>query len=133
MTEQVIDLIFGRWRGQILFAGTELGIFDRLDRTAPRTARQLAADMDVDAGLLYRLLRAQASIGLLVEDSSGGFTLTESGDLLRVATSTLVGGHGPAGGRTAALRAVETSSGDDQGWQAECICAGIRPHGIRPC
>lgn len=83
--EQVIDLIFGRWRSQILFAGIELGIFDRLDRTAPRTARELAADTGVDAALLYRLLRAQASIGLLVEDSSAGFTLTENGDLLRVA------------------------------------------------
>jgi hypothetical protein len=70
--EQVIDLIFGRWRSQILFAGSELGIFDRLDRTTPRTARELAADTGVDAALLYRLLRAQAAIGLLVEDSSGG-------------------------------------------------------------
>jgi hypothetical protein len=83
--EQVIDLIFGRWRSQILAAGTELGIFDQLDRTAARTARELAADMGLDATLLYRLLRAQASIGLLVENSSGGFTLTESGDLLRTA------------------------------------------------
>jgi hypothetical protein len=82
---KVIDLIFGRWRSQVLAAGTELGIFDRLDRTIPRTARELAADMGLDAALLYRLLRAQAAIGLLVEDSSGGFALTESGDLLRAA------------------------------------------------
>ena len=46
--EQVIDLIFGRWRSQILFAGIELGIFDRLDRTEPRTARELAADTGVE-------------------------------------------------------------------------------------
>jgi hypothetical protein len=46
---QVIDLIFGRWRSQVLAAGTELGIFDRLDRTVPRTARELAADMGLDA------------------------------------------------------------------------------------
>ena len=52
---------------------------------APQTARELAAGMDVDAALLYRLLRAEASIGLLVEDYSGGFTLTDSGDLLRAA------------------------------------------------
>jgi O-methyltransferase domain/Dimerisation domain len=84
-SEQVIDLIFGRWRSQILFAGTELGIFDRLDRTVPRTAPALAAGIGMDAALLYRLLRAQASIGLLIEDSCGGFTLTDSGDLLRVA------------------------------------------------
>ena len=80
---QVIDLIFGRWRGQILAAGTELRIFDRMDMSNPVKAGALAADMGLDAGLLYRLLRAQAAIGLLVEDSSGGFVLTESGDLLR--------------------------------------------------
>jgi hypothetical protein len=81
--EQVIDLIFGRWRSQILAAGTELGIFDRLDTTTPRTARELAAEIGADAPLLYRLLRAQATIGLLAEDASGGFVLTERGDLLR--------------------------------------------------
>jgi hypothetical protein len=81
--EQVIDLIFGRWRSQILAAGTELRIFDHLDRTVPRTAKEVAADIGANAALLYRLLRAQSSIGLLVEDSAGGFTLTENGDLLR--------------------------------------------------
>ena len=31
-TDQVTDLIFGRWRSQVLYAGTELGIFDHLER-----------------------------------------------------------------------------------------------------
>ncbi|EDP61856.1 O-methyltransferase, family 2 [alpha proteobacterium BAL199] len=81
--EQVINLIFGRWRSQILAAGTELAVFDRLDTTTPRKAPELAAAIGLDAALLYRLLRAQAAIGLLVEDSSGGFVLTQMGDLLR--------------------------------------------------
>jgi hypothetical protein len=80
--EQVIDLIFGRWRSQILFAGVELGIFDQLDTATPRRAPELAARLKLDEALLYRLLRAQAAIGLLVEDPSGGFRLTESGSLL---------------------------------------------------
>jgi hypothetical protein len=83
--EQVIDLIFGRWRSQILAAGTELGIFDRLDIVTPRKAQELATGMGLDPALLYRLLRAQAAIGLLVEDPAGGFVLTERGDLLRAA------------------------------------------------
>jgi hypothetical protein len=83
--EQVIDLIFGRWRSQILAAGTELGIFDRMDATTPRGAGELAAAMGLDPALLYRLLRALAAIGLLVEDAAGGFVLTERGDLLRAA------------------------------------------------
>jgi hypothetical protein len=81
--EQVIDLIFGRWRSQILAAGTELGIFDHLDTKAPRSASELAAATGLDATLLYRLLRAQSAIGLLSEDPSGGFMLTATGDLLR--------------------------------------------------
>jgi hypothetical protein len=83
--EQVIDLIFGRWRSQILAAGTELGTFDHLDIKATKSAPELAAAMGLDAALLYRLLRAQAAIGLLSEDASGGFALTGMGDLLRKA------------------------------------------------
>jgi O-methyltransferase domain/Dimerisation domain len=79
----VMDLIFGRWRSQILFAGAELGIFDRLDKTTPRTAGELATALGLDEALLYRLLRAQAAIGLLAESPARQFTLTEAGDLLR--------------------------------------------------
>ena len=80
---QVIDLIFGRWRSQILAAGTELGVFDHLSRSSPRSAPDLAAEMGLDGRLLYRLLRAQAAIGLLDHDASDRFSLTASGDLLR--------------------------------------------------
>ena len=34
----VADLIFGRWRSQVLFAGVELGVFDHLEAHAPKTA-----------------------------------------------------------------------------------------------
>lgn len=80
---QVVDLVFGRWRSQILAAGTELGTFDHLDRERPRTAAAVAAETGLDPALLYRLLRAQAAIGLLAEDADGRFVLTESGALLR--------------------------------------------------
>ena len=68
---------------QILAAGTELGLFDHLDTTAPKTAPELATAMGLDAALLYRLLRAQAAIGLLAENAAHGFVLTGMGDLLR--------------------------------------------------
>jgi len=83
--DQVIDLIFGRWRSQTLSAGTELGIFDHLDKETPKKPECLAGELNVDPALLYRLLRAQATIGLLAEDASRGFVLTEAGDLLRAA------------------------------------------------
>jgi hypothetical protein len=54
--------------------------------------------MGVDSALVYRLLRAQASLGLLVEDPSGGFVLTDRGDLLQRGASAFFIGHDPAGG-----------------------------------
>ena len=82
-TDQDMDLIFGRWRSQVLSAGTELSIFDRLDQRTAKTANTLASELGADPGLLYRLLRAQAAIGLLEEDGSRGFVLTDKGELLR--------------------------------------------------
>jgi hypothetical protein len=82
-SDQVMDLIFGRWRSQILSAGTELGLFDHLDKRTAKTAKTLAAELKADPTLLYRLLRAQAAIGLVDEDGSSGFVLTEEGELLR--------------------------------------------------
>jgi len=82
-TDEVMGLIFGRWRSQILYAGAELGIFDHLDGSTAKTAQALAEELSVDAALLYRLLRAQAAIGLLAEDDSRGFLLTDQGALLR--------------------------------------------------
>lgn len=82
-TEQVMDLIFGRWRSQTLYAGAELGVFDHLNKTTARGAVSVAEEMGVDAALLYRLLRAIAATGLLTENSSREFTLTAQGELLR--------------------------------------------------
>jgi hypothetical protein len=81
--EQVMDLIFGRWRSQTLSAGTELGVFDCLDKVTAKTAEAVAAELGLDGTLLYRLLRAQSAIGLVREDGSRGFVLTDKGELLR--------------------------------------------------
>src|ERR1700704_4986115 len=83
--DQVMDLIFGRWRSQTLSAGTELGIFDNLDRETPKKTDRLAAEHGPYTPLLYRLLGAQPAIGLLAEDASRGFILTDTGDLLPIA------------------------------------------------
>ena len=81
--DDVMDLIFGRWRSQVLSAGTELGVFDHLDKRTAKTAETLAPKLRADPALLYRLLRAQAAIGLLEEDGSRGFVLTDRGEFLR--------------------------------------------------
>src|SRR5215468_9431268 len=75
--DKVLDLIFGRWRSQILYAGVKLGIFDAL-RTGPKTAALIARELNLDAALTYRLLRALGSLELLREDKDRTFSLTET-------------------------------------------------------
>jgi hypothetical protein len=83
MQQEAIDLIYGRWRSQILYAGVELGVFDEFTRGCFRKVDTLAASLNLSAPLLYRLLRAMASLGVLVEDDVRAFTTTELGDLFR--------------------------------------------------
>jgi hypothetical protein len=82
-TTQVIDLIFGRWRSQILYAGTALGIFDHLSSDDTTDAASAAAKVKADPSLLYRLMRGLACIGLLIEEDGRAFRLSEAGGLLR--------------------------------------------------
>jgi hypothetical protein len=79
----VIGIITGPWRGQVLYTGVELGVFDELTGDAALGATDLAPKLKVDSALLYRLLRALADIGLLRESSDFRFTITEAGSLLR--------------------------------------------------
>lgn len=78
----VQDIIFGRWRSQILYAGVKLGIFDALG-DGPRRAAAIAQELELDSALSYRLLRALESLGLLKEHSDRTFSVTETGELLR--------------------------------------------------
>ncbi len=79
---KVIDLIFGRWRSQILYTGVKLGVFDAL-ASGPKNAARVASELDVDAGMLYRLMRALGSLELLHEDQQHRFSLTPMGECLR--------------------------------------------------
>jgi O-methyltransferase domain/Dimerisation domain len=78
---KVIDPIFGRWRSQILYAGVQLGVFDAL-ASGPKNAINVASALDVDAGILYRLMRALGSLELLHEDNTKTFSLTPIGEWL---------------------------------------------------
>jgi hypothetical protein len=75
---KVIDLIFGRWRSQILYTGVKLGVFDAL-ASGPKSAVHVASELNVDASLLYRLMRALGSLELLQEDTTKTFSLTPMG------------------------------------------------------
>src|SRR6266705_5670775 len=78
---KVIDLIFGRWRSQILYTGVKLGVFDAL-ASGPKSAVRVASELGVDAGMLYRLMRALGSLELLKEDTTKTFSLTLLGEML---------------------------------------------------
>src|SRR5262249_9218893 len=78
---KVIDLIFGRKRSQMLYVGVTLGVFDVLAH-GPRSAASVASALHVDAGRLYRLMRALGSLELLHEDDTKTFSLPPMGALL---------------------------------------------------
>jgi hypothetical protein len=83
-SEEVTDMIFlSKWSSQTLCAGAELGIFDYLSCDGTRAATEVAAETGLDPTLLYRLLRALASLGLLNETTGRRFNLTEHGAVLR--------------------------------------------------
>jgi len=76
-----LDLLFGRWRSQVLHAGVALGIFESVG-DSPRLSPDIAQDLNLDPNLAYRLLRALGAIDLLVESADGHFSITESGRYL---------------------------------------------------
>ena len=78
----VIDMIFGRWRSQILYAGVKLGIFDALS-VGPKSSTDLAAELCLNPALTYRLLRALGSLVLLKEEMDQMFSLAPAGEYLR--------------------------------------------------
>jgi hypothetical protein len=80
--EQIMELVFGRWRSQTLYAGVRLGVFDGFDEVEPRDAAVVARQLKVDASLLYRLARALGSLDLLRELPARMFLLTPAGALL---------------------------------------------------
>lgn len=79
---RILDMIFGRWRSQILYAGVKLGVFDVL-ADGPKSAPAIAGQLGLNPALSYRLLRALGSLELVQEDGKWMFSLTEGGDLLR--------------------------------------------------
>ena len=80
--EKTLEIIFGRWRSQILYAGVKLGVFDCV-RSVPKSAIDIAKELNLDDKLAYRLLRALGSLGLLIEDGNHDFSTTAQGEFLQ--------------------------------------------------
>ncbi|TLX82738.1 MAG: hydroxyneurosporene methyltransferase [Thaumarchaeota archaeon] len=80
--EKTLEIIFGRWRSQILYAGVRLGVFDCV-RSVPKSSIDIAKELNLDDTLAYRLLRALGSLGLLIEDGNHDFSITIQGEFLQ--------------------------------------------------
>jgi hypothetical protein len=109
--EKTLDMIFGRWRSQILYAGVKLGVFDCVN-SFPKNVSDIAKQLNLD--------RALGSLGLLREDVNRNFSITAQGELLgkdhpQTQRNSVVGG----GGRT--LCPLETFTLYDYEWETKCI------------
>jgi predicted transcriptional regulator len=82
--EKTADIIFGRWRSQILYTGVKLGVFDCVASDTIKSTSDIANELGLDHKLAYRLLRALSSLGFLIEEPDHhGFSITPQGSLLR--------------------------------------------------
>ena len=79
---RLLAMVNGAWTTQAVGTAVKLGVPDRLGSDA-RTAAALAVEIGVDAGALERLLRALATIDVVLETAASTFRLTSTGELLR--------------------------------------------------
>ncbi|VFJ14948.1 methyltransferase [Candidatus Nitrosocosmicus franklandus] len=81
--DNTINIIFGRWKSQILYAGAKIGLFDYLT-TNPTDVRQIAQDLNLNEAMTYRILRSIASLGYAKEEKNNRkFSITSYGELLK--------------------------------------------------
>ncbi|QFZ92855.2 acetylserotonin O-methyltransferase [Synechococcus elongatus] len=76
----------GYWGSQALYVAAKLGLADQLV-DGPRSCDDLAIAVGAKADVLYRLLRALASLGIFTEVSDRQFALTPAAELLRSGTT----------------------------------------------
>lgn len=79
---QVLQMLMGLWVSQIVAATAKFGAADAIARGIT-SSDEIAREVDANPETLYRLLRAAAGCGLLVESSPRHFGLTPLGDCLR--------------------------------------------------
>jgi ubiquinone/menaquinone biosynthesis C-methylase UbiE len=79
---QLDEMIRGYWLSQAIYAAAKFGIADLL-QAGPRSVEDLAAATATNAGALYRLLRALASVGIFAEEGHRRFALTPLAESLR--------------------------------------------------
>jgi len=82
LKNQMNQLIRGYWTTQAIFVAAELQIADLLS-DGPKLPEELAQAAGANSDMLYRVLRALASVGIFTENNDGRFALTPLGETLR--------------------------------------------------
>jgi hypothetical protein len=77
----VMQMVMGGFVAQAVYVAAKLGIADLLE-TKPQSAVDLAEQTNMNAGALYRVLRALASVGVFRETESQTFALTPLAETL---------------------------------------------------
>lgn len=77
-----MQMITSKWVSQAIFAIAKLGVADHLAH-GPKTAEQIAPEINAHAPSLYRVMRTVASLGVFAEVADRKFQLTPLGHLLR--------------------------------------------------
>jgi SAM-dependent methyltransferase len=80
--ERVTELITACWTTQVIHEAVRLNLPDRM-AAGPASSDDLATSLNVDADALFRLMRALASLGLLLHLGGHVFELTADGASLR--------------------------------------------------
>lgn len=83
---QINQLAFGYWQSQVLFAGTETGVFDTL-AGGPLSASDVAVRCEIDAEAALRLLDAGVAIRLLTRSPQGEYSNSATAQRLLTSAS----------------------------------------------
>ena len=81
-TSAMLRVVTNFWLSRAVYVAAKLGLADLL-KEAPQTDEELALATQTHAPSLYRVLRALAGAGILIEDEQHRFTLTAVGAVLR--------------------------------------------------
>lgn len=80
--ESIMSFILGKFISKPIHVAAELGVADILAE-GPKSVSDLAEITGTKAGLLFRLLRSLASVGIFVQLDDGRFDLTPQAECLR--------------------------------------------------
>ena len=81
--QRLMDIAIGHWAAELMLQAAEMGLADKFDGDAARSASDLAGEYGMRHRELYRYLRALTGLGILEFAGRDSFRLTDLGAALR--------------------------------------------------